>query len=161
MSITVLVAARDTPRSVSLLQSLRAQPDIRVLGEARNAPELLSVLRTLKPHILLLSGSVARRSLLDVLALVRLQSPETGVIVLAPRPSWTAMLESVAQGARGYLAATSAHLLVSRAVRAVASGEAWLPRAAVSDVLALVRKAPEGPRSTMHQSPIEQASDRR
>jgi DNA-binding NarL/FixJ family response regulator len=141
MAITVLVSSRETASSAALVRELRREDGIRVVGEARTGMETVAVTAALKPRVLLLAGSVAPRHLDVLIALVRRKSARTRVILLGGRGSRTALQAALAGGARGYLDATAAAALVSKAVRAVAGGESWLPRADVSPLLAHLRAA--------------------
>jgi DNA-binding NarL/FixJ family response regulator len=145
VSITVLIAERPAPRRPSPLDGLRHADDIRVVGEAESGHEVIAVTAALQPRVLLLGSSVARRDVPILLALVRRKSRATRVIVVARRPSWRDLLDALRHGARGYLDEISARRLVSKAVRVVAAGQPWVPRAIVSEIVARVRPAPVAP----------------
>ena len=154
MPITVLVADRRRARSAPFLSRLRDDPALRVVGEARTGGEIVAVTSALKPRVLLLGDSVRHADLHVALALVRRKSQRTRVIVVGHDPSPTALLEAAAHGARGWIAATATPAVVSKAVRTVARGEAWLPRQLTSDVLARLGKeaAPAAPLSEGHEA---------
>jgi len=144
--ITVLVADRRPAVRAPSLHRLRHDPGLRVVGEARTGGEIVAVTAALKPRVLLLGDSVRSADLHVMLGLVRRKSGRTRVIVVGHASAPHALVDAAAHGAHGWLEATDSPALVSRAVRAVDSGEAWLPRHLASDILARLQAlAPRDP----------------
>jgi DNA-binding NarL/FixJ family response regulator len=150
LPITVLVADRRRAASVPFLRRLRDDPALRIVGEARTGGEMVAVTSALKPRVLLLGDSVRHGDLHVALALVRRKSRRTRVIVVGHDPSGSALLEAAVHGARGWLATTSTPGVVSKAIRAVAGGQAWLPRRLAADVLARLGGDAAPPLSERH-----------
>lgn len=146
MPITVVVAERMARRRASLLGPLRREAGLRVLGDTRSGGETLAATATLRPQVLVLGSSVAPRDVPVMLALVRHRSRDTRVVVLGREGGRRRPLDALGHGARGWLDASADSATVARAVRAVAAGQAWVPRAMVARLVPrLQAPPPSGP----------------
>ena len=67
-------------------QILEEQPDISLVGEASNGPEVLSRLPSLKADIILLDISLPGMNGLELLDLLRKESPNICVLILSMHP---------------------------------------------------------------------------
>jgi len=126
--ITVVVAAEPIERA--LCKSLLVVADVEA------GPAALAALARLRPQVLVLDLQRPRLDVLACLPHIRLQSPRTRVILLTSRRTPTALiLEGLRRGARGYLDRAALRPFLSKAVRALSAGEAWVPRQMVSRIL--------------------------
>ena len=91
---------------------------------------------SLKPNVLLLDLGMfdgdARTTLLPV---IRRRSPDTRVLLLTERAREARTIDALCSGARGYLEKRALGTYLSRAVRAVDAGEAWVPRKMVATII--------------------------
>ncbi|MBI1736292.1 MAG: hypothetical protein HYR51_14050 [Candidatus Rokubacteria bacterium] len=146
--VTVLVAARQKTTRAACLAALAEASDVRVVAEARTAPQVLAGVRTRRPRVVVLASPLASSSddrlLLDVLSAGR--APR--VLVVAPRRSDDEVVTTLAHGARGHLEPTRVRAWLAPAVRAVARGEAWCPRALVRTLVARLRDDASAPGAT-------------
>ena len=126
--ITVAIAA-EARRRASCRRLLERENGITLVGEARPGRESLVALARLRPGVLLLDFARSRLDTLVRLAEIRRRTPRTKVILLTTRRTSDALiLEALHRGARGYLDATAAPVLLAKAVRAVHAGQAWVSR---------------------------------
>jgi len=133
--ITVVVAAEPIERALckSLLEPAGG---ITVVADVEAGPAALAALARLRPQVLVLDLQRPRLDVLACLPHIRLQSPRTRVILLTSRRTPTALiLEGLRRGARGYLDRAALRPFLSKAVRALSAGEAWVPRQMVSRIL--------------------------
>jgi DNA-binding NarL/FixJ family response regulator len=133
--ITVLIVDKDQARRTRCLRLLRPEKDILVVGEVRSAIEAVKAANTLRPRILLLAWSLLRNNGVSLLSLFRKNSPKTSIILLPDRASEGLILDAISHGARGYLSQKVLPALLTKAVRVVAEGEAWVPRAMVGRII--------------------------
>jgi len=134
-SITVVVAGEPRDRALcrSLLESAGGSA---VVADVEAGQAIWAVVARLRPRMLLLDFRRPRLDVLAVLPRIRLGSPRTRVILLTSRRTPIALiLEGLRRGARGYLDRAALRTCLPKAVRAVDSGEAWVPRQMVSRIL--------------------------
>ena len=115
---------------------LAIQPDLQVVGEARNGEDALRLAGALKPDVVLmdlrmpvLNGVAATRQL-------KRTQPEIKVIVLTTFDDDENVFEGLRAGAVGYLLKDVASEQVVEAIRAVARGAAFLQPAITGKVIA-------------------------
>src|SRR5579864_3355093 len=129
-----IVIADDHP---ALTQGLRAlleiEPDLRVIGHANNAADVIQGVLELKPDILLLDLNMplqretqtsARGGLL-AWAAVRGTGCRTNAILFAAEMETQQIVEAIQLGVRGILLKSAATELLIEGIRAVMSGACW------------------------------------
>jgi DNA-binding NarL/FixJ family response regulator len=132
--ITVVVADEEKERRAACLRLLEPEPGIRVVAEAANTAETLGSAQ-FAPRILLLDAKLAMGRGLPLLPILRRNSPETRVIVLTGQSSKAALLDAISHGALGYLNRRRLRAFLTKAVRKVADGEAWVPRSVLPSII--------------------------
>lgn len=99
-----LLVADDHPVVRAGLQGILAQAgDMRVVGQAANAQELLSGLRQLPVDVLLMDVSMPGPGFVPLLKQVRTEHPSVAVLVLSVHPEDQYASRALRGGARGYL----------------------------------------------------------
>lgn len=111
-------------------QGLRAmidrEPDLRVVGEAPSARAATAMLDQARPRVVLLDLRLAGGSEFDGLSLchaITQRYPDTGVLVLTSSADEWLILESIKQGAKGFVLKDVDLTELIRAIRAVHRGE--------------------------------------
>jgi DNA-binding NarL/FixJ family response regulator len=130
-----IVVAEDHPEFRALLsEQLGLEPDLKVIGEARDGFEAVVAVARLAPDVLTLDLDLPGLSGLEVLEVVRWCSPNTKVIILSGHDEEETVLEALRLGARGYIVKAEGTNPV-KAVRAVQRGEVWARRWVLARVL--------------------------
>lgn len=143
-SVTVVIAHRKKASRARCLRLLRHEQGIRVVGEARTLIEVIAAAKR-KPRILLLDLSLSKGDGVELLPILRQDSPRTRVILLTDRTSEARILDALSQGVRGYLEKKFLRTFLPKAVRLVDAGGAWVPRKLVAKILnRLVRLTTRG-----------------
>lgn len=146
--VTVVVAMQARLDRECIAAFLGSQPDFEVVGLAGTSREVMSLCTTLQPGVLVLSALVAWPPDVTGVSAVRMCSPDTEVLVVAPHaadrcaqlnprcavedngtlslPNGTCLLSALAHGARGALLRDVAPAEFVEAVRTVARGERWI-----------------------------------
>lgn len=126
-----------------LRRLLEAEPDLKVLGEASDGAEAVKLARQLKPDILLLDLAMPKHPGLEALRDLSATSPGNAtpvrVILLTAAAEKSQIVEALQLGARGVVLKDSATQLLLRAIHTVMSGEYWVGRESVSNLVQYLR----------------------
>ena len=141
--ISVVIADRGKSGRATCRNLLASEKGIRVVGEATSGLSAVSAAARLKPRILLLDLALFNGDGPSLLPVIRRKSPATRVLLLTDRTPEAPTLEALSHGARGYLEKSALRTYLSRAVRAVNAGEAWVPRKMVALLLARLARLTE------------------
>ena len=138
MSISVLVADDQDIVRTGLRMILDAQPDIEVVGEARDGREALGLARTLRPDVCLFD---IRMPELDGIEVTRLLAgPEVedplAIVVITTFDLDEYVHGALKAGARGFLLKDAGPELLAQAVRSAASGDALIAPSITARLLA-------------------------
>ena len=97
----------------------------------------------LKPRVLLLDPSVVEGKGVSLVSTILEKSPKTRIILLSERASDADILDGLSQGALGYLTKPVLPTYLTKAVRAVAAGQAWVPRRMVGRLIDQLAHLPD------------------
>lgn len=144
--ITIVVADDHPLFRRGVVQTLSAEPDITVIGEAGTGEEALRLAIEETPDLLLLDIGMPGAGGIATVAQITAACPSTRVLMLTVSENPDDLIEALKAGARGYiLKGVPAHGLVS-AVRAVNAGEvAVTPSLAGTILFEMTRDEPEDP----------------
>ena len=106
--------------------------DISVVGEASDGDEALTVIRTLRPDVVLLDVRMPKRTGVEVLKDLQIARSLRPTILLTTFDDDAALLEGMRAGARGFLLKDVSFECLTDAIRRVARGESLI-RPAVSE----------------------------
>jgi DNA-binding NarL/FixJ family response regulator len=144
--ISIVIADRGRAGRAASRRLLEPEEDIRVVGEARSGLDAVAAVEKLKPSIMLLDLGLFDGDSTPLLPVIRRKSPRTRVLLLSDSAPDSRTLEALSHGARGYLDKATLNIYLSRAVRAVNAGEAWVPRKMVAKIIdRLARLTMPGP----------------
>ncbi|GAA3316996.1 response regulator transcription factor [Nonomuraea dietziae] len=121
--IRVLIAD-DHPVFRSGLRGLLAALDIEVVGEARDGAEAVRLAAELQPDVVVMDLHMPGGNGVDATRTITRVSPGIGVLVLTMFHDDDSVFAAIRAGARGYLLKEAGVEEISRAVQAVAAGEA-------------------------------------
>jgi len=142
MPIRVLIADDHSVVRQGLRMFLGSDPELEIVGEARNGAEALDLSRELGPDVVLMDLLMPVMDGIAATAAIRRQMPETEVVALTSVLEDASVVEAVRAGAIGYLLKdTDAHELC-RAIKAAAAGQVQLAPQAAARLMREVR-APE------------------
>src|SRR5579864_4581771 len=127
-----------------LRRLLEAEPDLKVMGEASDGAEAVKLARTLKPDILLLDLAMPKHPGLEALRDLSTGAGTPGatpvrVILLTAAAEKSQIVEALQLGARGVVLKDSATQLLLKAIHTVMSGEYWVGRESVSNLVQYLR----------------------
>jgi two-component system, NarL family, invasion response regulator UvrY len=111
----------------ALGEALARTPDIEVVGEAATVEQMLEMVRTVRPDVLVLDTSMPAHSGFDALTELRDLRAGPLVVVFAPHTDASCVARTIAAGAHGYLDKSAEPEALLDAIRAVHRGEQIIP----------------------------------
>jgi two-component system, NarL family, nitrate/nitrite response regulator NarL len=124
-----------------LRRLLETEADLKVIGEACDGAEAVKLVRQLKPDILLLDLAMPRQPGLEALREMSSGSNQNSVrvILLTAAAEKRQIVEALQLGARGVVLKDSATQLLLKSIHTVMSGEYWVGRESVSNLVQYLR----------------------
>jgi two-component system, NarL family, nitrate/nitrite response regulator NarL len=135
-----------------LRRLLESERDFEVIAEACDGVEAVSLVRKLRPEILLLDLAMPRRHGLEALREMNSSALAVRVILLTAAAEKSQIVEALQLGARGIVLKDSATQILLRSIRAVMNGEYWVGRESVSDLVQYLRNLMESTPTPSRQS---------
>ena len=126
MTVSILLADDHQVVRLGLRTLLEAEPDFKVVGEARDGLEAKTLVERLRHDVLVVDMMMPGLNGLEVIRQVNSLSPNTRAIVLSMQANEAYVLEALKHGAAGYILKQSDLNEVVRAVREVMAGLAYL-----------------------------------
>jgi DNA-binding NarL/FixJ family response regulator len=118
---------------------LSSDPELEIVGEARDGAEAVRLAKELKPDVVLMDLLMPVMDGIAATAAIRREAPDTEVVALTSVLEDAAVVDAVRAGAIGYLLKdTDAHEL-RRAIKAAAAGQVQLSPQAAARLLREVR----------------------
>ena len=134
MSIRILLADDHAIVRHGLIRAIQQEDDMEVVGQARDGLSTVEKARELSPDIVLMDISMPDLNGIEATRQIRRESPEVKVIVLSMHSAKHFVTETFKVGAMGYLLKDCDYDELTRAIRTVAQGKAYLSPS-ISDVV--------------------------
>ncbi len=148
MTIRVLIAEDHSVVRQGLRMFLGSDPELEIIGEARDGAEALKMAHELLPDVVLMDLLMPVMDGIRATIAIRRELPDTEVIALTSVLEDSSVVEAVRAGAIGYLLKdTEAHEL-RRAIKAAAAGQVQLSPQVAARLLREVR-TPESTREAL------------
>lgn len=125
--------AADGPTAAGIRHALETR-GLRIVAEAADAEAALAAASSGDPHVCVVDARLPGDGITAIVALAW-QLPETPSVVLADVPNDRELFAALSAGASGYLPKGTSEDGFVRAIRAVARGEAALPRKLAKEVV--------------------------
>jgi DNA-binding NarL/FixJ family response regulator len=124
-----------------LRRLLEAEPGLKVIGEAADGADAVKLARQLKPDIMLLDLAMPRTPGLEALRDLSVGTGGNGVkvVLLTAAAEKHQIVEALQLGARGVVLKDSATQLLLKCIHTVMTGEYWVGRESVSNLVAYLR----------------------
>ena len=137
MTVSVLVADDHPMFRAGMVTVLQDLDDIEVVGQAANGLEAISLVAELAPDVVLMDLRMPEVGGLEATARIKVEHPDTAVIVLTMDSDDDSIFAALRAGARGYLLKEADGLDIERAISGVARGEAVFGAGIAERVLTL------------------------
>jgi two-component system response regulator NreC len=126
MSISILFADDHEILRQGLQTILGAQPDFKVVGQAVNGLEAVTLAKHLHPDIVIVDIQMPGMNGIDVTFQIKQHLPDCRVIILSMHDDESYVIDALQNGADGYVLKASSATDLEQAVRAVMAGEHFL-----------------------------------
>lgn len=131
MSEKQVLVADDNPLARRAIRSLlKREPGFRLVGEAEDGYEAISLARDLKPDLILMDIDMPRCDGLLATRMIKRDLPYATVVMLTVSDDATDLFEALRSGAQGYLLKSLAPVDWLEGLCSLANGEAASPRLA-------------------------------
>jgi DNA-binding NarL/FixJ family response regulator len=124
--IRILIADDHVIVRRGLKQIVAEQPDMSVVGEARNAQEVLELGRKQPWDVVVLDISMPGRGGLEVLKELKQEHPKLPVLILSVHPEDQYAVRALKAGASGYVHKETAPEELVKAIRTVLAGRKYI-----------------------------------
>jgi len=124
--ITVLIADDHKMFRQGLRMLFEMEPDIKIVGEARDGLEVQEMARSYEPDIILMDINMPGADGVEATRQILKEKPEISVIVLTMFREDEHVFQAIRAGAKGYVLKDADSMEVVRAIRTVASGASVL-----------------------------------
>jgi len=154
MAVRLLIVDDHTVVRQGLRMFLLSDPEIDVVGEARDGEEAIRLVHELRPEVVLMDLLMPHVDGIRATATVRREAPHTEVVALTSVVEDAAVTGALAAGAIGYvLKDTRAHEL-SRVIKAAAAGQVCLSVERLERLLREI-ETPDTPPATLAADDIK------
>lgn len=120
--IKVLIADDHKMFRQGLRMLFEMEPDIKIIGEARDGLEVQELARTLDPDVILMDINMPGTDGVEATRLILKEMPDSRVIILTMFREDEHVFQAIRAGAQGYVLKDADSLEVIRAIRTVAAG---------------------------------------
>jgi len=143
MQITVFVVDDHALVRSGLIRVIETEEDLHVVGEGSGSAETMEAIRRLQPQVVVVDLEMPRMRGADLIERLKDVVPSCRALVCTMHSTHGYLAEALRRGATGYLLKSSPGQLLVDAIRAVASGKAFIDPALQTDVIQLLRGGEE------------------
>ncbi len=124
--IRVLVADDHLVVRKGLVHILSSDPEIEVVGEASQYPEIRKFLEEQAADVLLLDVQLPGKNGLEITKFLKQEAPRLGIVMLSVYPEDQYAVRALRAGASAYLCKTAPGATIVDAIKTVASGRKFI-----------------------------------
>lgn len=155
-TIRVLIADDHAVVRSGLANILGAEPDIKIIGEARDGLEAIEKAAELKPDVILMDIFMPRCNGLEATVAIRQKLPDVKLLILTISDREEDLFKALRFGAQGYLLKSASITEVVEAVRKTAASEAMLSPDIATKLVAEFSSRANKPKLSTRESEILQ-----
>lgn len=111
------------------------EKNFEVIGEASDGEELLSLLKTNKPDIIVLDITMPNISGIELTKIITEQYPDINILILSMHKNEEFVVHAMINGAKGYLPKDTSRKELLDAINSIINGEEYLGKLISSSIL--------------------------
>lgn len=123
--ITVLLAEDHVLVRHGFRRMLEDEPDIRIVGEASNGLEAVSLAQKLQPKVIVMDYAMPEMDGLQATLEIRRHTPSAAILILSMHSDANYIRHALEAGARGYMLKNAIDVDLVAAVKALAEGRSF------------------------------------
>ena len=140
----------------SLKTYLKEETDIEIVGCANTEQEVIPLLQSLQPKLVVLDLNLEWEALCALLHQIHTTSSVRSLVMSDGLDSGR-VTQLIVHGAHGVVPSRTTRELLTKSIHTVLAGGFWVSRATVTDFVALIRESASGMRVKMADAKIEPA----
>jgi DNA-binding NarL/FixJ family response regulator len=144
MSIRVLLSSKHKVVSEGIAAVLRTHPDMNLVGIAENTERTQALCDQVDPDVLLVGIHSPGAQELDLMQRMSHRDSPQNIVAYSSESGRNSIIEILDAGAKGYVSTTSSIDELMSAIRAAASGRAYLCQSAATEMMDSMRKSRAG-----------------
>lgn len=102
------------------------EPDLSIVGEASDGEEAITLVRRLKPDVILMDLLMPKKGGIDAIREILEENPQQKILVLTSFAEVDRILPAIRSGALGYIIKNSSSNELMKAIRDVANGAVYM-----------------------------------
>ncbi len=138
--VTVLIADDQTLFREGLKDLLEDEKGIKVVGEAKTGPEVIEMVKRLKPDVVLMDIKIPEMDGITATKIIRGKFPQTNVIILSSYEDEAHITEAIQAGANGYLSKMLPANELVNALKAFTSESIMIPQPIMNKLISGLRQ---------------------
>jgi Response regulator containing a CheY-like receiver domain and an HTH DNA-binding domain len=131
--ISLILAVNSALFRESICKILDSEKDIKIIGQASNHLEIITLIEQKKPDVLFMDTDML--NVAKILQSIREKSAKTRVLLLLYNLDEETVIKAISLGVRGYLRSTSNIEQFVRAIRTIRQEEIWAERKILTKVV--------------------------
>ncbi len=140
-AITVLLVEGFSIARIGLRETLNSYGNVRIVGEAENAIQAMSLAEKFKPDIVLMDVILQDISIRNLLIEIKKKLKNTRVIILTAHKSTNDVISILSAGANAYCSKNITPETLSFVIDNVAKGVCWVDPAASETALSMFKQS--------------------
>lgn len=152
-NIRIIIADDHSFLREGIKKTIQDEIDMKIVGEAANAGDALSIIKELQPDVAIMDISMPGKSGLDVLKDLKNIKTKSKILILSMHPEDRFAIRALKAGAAGYLTKESAPDELVKAIRTVLTGRKYVSKSLAEKLVDILSEDTD-------KLPHEQLSDR-
>ncbi len=133
--ISVIIADLHKARCAQYEELIANEADISIVAGVKSSRELLERVVSARPEALVIAVDFCPGDLSAIVHIIREDSPRTHILLISSQSDESLILDALSAGARGYLEEDKLEQYLTKSIRKILEGEAWIPRKMVTPLL--------------------------
>jgi DNA-binding NarL/FixJ family response regulator len=159
-NIRIVILDNHTLVRAGIRQLIENTPGMIVVGDAGNLAEGLEIISNVTPDVILLELNLEEVSSLNVISSIYKANDKSRIILVTGTSNPIIIQQAIEEGVVGVIFKTQSPEILIKAIDKVYSGEVWLERSMIANVLSRLSRASKPVRISSETDNINDLSER-